>query len=139
MPTHSCGAAAAFSPVHAANTPLCCRQAQEVEAIVTGQLPAWLSGSLLVNGGGDYSRMQHMFDGFACLTKVRVEGGKAWGRQRYLDTQAYRAYKQRGAALCGLCVGHHHATTVWIGAGGHVKDLVSKHRLNDLTARCVKT
>lgn len=32
----------------------------------------------------------------ACLTKVRVSGGKAWGRQRYLDTEAYRTYKQMG-------------------------------------------
>ena len=71
-------------------------QAQEVEAAVVGQLPAWLRGSLLVNGGGDYSRMQHMFDGYAAVTKVKVADGKAWGRQRYLNTQAYSSYKQRG-------------------------------------------
>lgn len=71
-------------------------QVQEVEADVMGQLPAWLCGSLLVNGGGDYSRMRHMFDGYACLTKVRVAGGKAWGSQRYLQTEAYSTYKQQG-------------------------------------------
>jgi carotenoid cleavage dioxygenase-like enzyme len=38
-------------------------QATEVASSVTGQLPACLSGSLLVNGAGDYSRMRHMFDG----------------------------------------------------------------------------
>lgn len=63
---------------------------------MTGQLPAWLSGSLLVNGGGDYSRMRHMFDGYACVTKVKVSGGKAWGSQRYLSTEAYHTYKQQG-------------------------------------------
>lgn len=71
-------------------------QVQEVQATVTGQLPAWLCGSLLVNGGGDYSRMKHMFDGYACITKVKVEGGKAWGSQRYLSTEAYNTYKQQG-------------------------------------------
>lgn len=63
---------------------------------MTGQLPAWLAGSLLVNGGGDYQRMQHMFDGYACVTKVKVADGKAWGAQRYLQTQAYQSYKQAG-------------------------------------------
>jgi hypothetical protein len=51
---------------------------------------------MLVNGGGDYSKMKHMFDGYACVTKVKVSGGKAWGSQRYLGTQAYTSYKQQG-------------------------------------------
>ena len=54
----------------------CCRvahlQVTEVPALVSGSLPAWLGGSLVVNGGGDYSGMQHMFDGYACVTKVRL-------------------------------------------------------------------
>lgn len=74
-------------------------QVKEVEGVVSGQLPSWLSGSLLVNGGGDYSRMQHMFDGYACVTKVKVEGGKAWGSQRYLSTEAYSTYKQQGGCF----------------------------------------
>jgi carotenoid cleavage dioxygenase-like enzyme len=84
-------------------------QVQEVQATVTGQLPAWLSGSLLVNGGGDYSRMKHMFDGYACITKVKVEGGKAWGSQRYLSTEAYKTYQQQGEQDRGL--GLHTSTT----------------------------
>jgi carlactone synthase/all-trans-10'-apo-beta-carotenal 13,14-cleaving dioxygenase len=69
---------------------------------VTGTLPPWLSGQLLVNGGGDYSASKHMFDGYAFISKLRVEGGQAWGSQRYVDTRAYRAYKATGEALPGV-------------------------------------
>lgn len=71
-------------------------QVSEVEATVVGALPSWLHGCLLVNGGGDYSQMQHMFDGYAMVSKVRVAGGRAWGSQRFLDTKAYRAFKKKG-------------------------------------------
>lgn len=64
---------------------------------MTGELPGWLSGSLVVNGGGDFTRMQHMFDGYALICSVRVEAGKAWGRQRYVQTKAYNSYKEQGA------------------------------------------
>jgi len=92
-------------------------QAVEVEAVVTGQLPAWLAGSLLVNGGGDYQRMQHMFDGYACVTKVKVAGGKAWGAQRYLQTQAYQSYKREGEMqlLQWCCCPHVSAWVVCMG------------------------
>jgi carotenoid cleavage dioxygenase-like enzyme len=71
-------------------------QPVEVEAAVRGQLPAWLSGSLVVNGGGDYSHMNHMFDGYGLLAKVRLQGGRAWGSQRYVDSKVFRAYKREG-------------------------------------------
>jgi carlactone synthase/all-trans-10'-apo-beta-carotenal 13,14-cleaving dioxygenase len=71
-------------------------QPVEVEAVVSGQLPGWLSGSLVVNGGGDYSHMNHMFDGYGLLAKVRLQGGRAWGSQRYVDSKSYRAYKREG-------------------------------------------
>eukprot|EP00775_Hariotina_reticulata_P013764 gene13764-13883_t len=74
-------------------------QVPESEAVVHGKLPSWLSGSLIVNGGGDYSHMNHMFDGYALLTKVRVQDGQAWGSQRYLDTSAYASYKDAGRVV----------------------------------------
>jgi carotenoid cleavage dioxygenase-like enzyme len=89
-------------------------QVKEVEGVVSGQLPSWLSGSLLVNGGGDYSRMQHMFDGYACVTKVKVEGGKAWGSQRYLSTEAYATYKQQGGCLGGNGTVSGPCSRVWV-------------------------
>lgn len=44
----------------------------EVEARVTGSIPDWLSGSLVMNGGGDYAPMRHLFDGYGMLSKVAV-------------------------------------------------------------------
>ncbi|KAI8476369.1 MAG: carotenoid oxygenase [Monoraphidium minutum] len=74
-------------------------QVQEAEAKVVGSIPEWLEGSLVVNGGGDYSHMSHMFDGYALLLKTRFQGGKAWGSQRFLETQAYKAYKDQGKVV----------------------------------------
>lgn len=79
-------------------------QASEIEVKVMGELPSWLNGSLIVNGGGDYSRMNHMFDGYALVSKVRVSGGQAWGSQRFLQSKSFNAYKTEGALLVALGV-----------------------------------
>ena len=34
--------------------------------------------------------MKHMFDGYAMLCKLRLSGGKVFGSQRYIQSQAYR-------------------------------------------------
>jgi hypothetical protein len=47
-------------------------QVEEVEAVVHGSIPEWLSGCLIMNGGGDYSHMRHLFGGYALLSKVRI-------------------------------------------------------------------
>lgn len=31
----------------------------------------------------------HMFDGFALIAKLRVQGGRVWGSQRYVQSEAY--------------------------------------------------
>ncbi|KAF6252627.1 retinal pigment epithelial membrane protein-domain-containing protein [Scenedesmus sp. NREL 46B-D3] len=74
-------------------------QVEEVEAAVQGSIPAWLDGSLVMNGGGDYTPMRHLFDGYGLLSKVRLQGGRAWGSQRYIDTQVLRAYRQSGQVV----------------------------------------
>eukprot|EP00775_Hariotina_reticulata_P005847 gene5847-6088_t len=68
----------------------------EVETTVIGTIPRWLSGMLIMNGGGDFSQMRHLFDGYALLSKFRLADGRAWGSQRYLGTKAYQAYKAQG-------------------------------------------
>lgn len=68
-------------------------QVNEVEAEVQGKIPEWLSGSLIINGGAEYQGMLHMFDGYAMLSKLRIDEGKVYASQRYLDTKAYRAFK----------------------------------------------
>jgi carotenoid cleavage dioxygenase-like enzyme len=47
-------------------------------------------------GGGDYSKMRHMFDGYGFLSRLRLAGGRAWGSQRYVQSKAYKAYRAQG-------------------------------------------
>lgn len=71
-------------------------QATEVEASYSGSIPTWLNGSLLTNGGASYGVMEHMFDGFAMLTKLRFEGGKVFGTQRYIQSNQYKHFAKTG-------------------------------------------
>jgi carotenoid cleavage dioxygenase-like enzyme len=73
---------------------------------VEGEIPAWLSGSLIRNGPGRFEvggeRVEHWFDGLAMLHKFRFEegsgtaegsetdGGEVFYSNRFLRTEAYR-------------------------------------------------
>jgi carotenoid cleavage dioxygenase-like enzyme len=62
---------------------------------VDGEIPAWLSGSLVRNGPGRFEvggeRVQHWFDGLAMLHKFRFETGPdgVTYSNRFLRTEAY--------------------------------------------------
>jgi carotenoid cleavage dioxygenase-like enzyme len=62
---------------------------------VEGQLPPWLSGSLLRNGPALYEAGQrsvrHWFDGQAMLHRFTLAGGRVSYANRFLQTRAYRA------------------------------------------------
>ncbi|KAG2488935.1 hypothetical protein HYH03_012556 [Edaphochlamys debaryana] len=64
--------------------------------VVSGSLPSWLRGRLVLNGCGDYRGMSHLFDGFACLTSVRLGGGGAAATQRFLESDAYSHFRRTG-------------------------------------------
>ncbi len=54
-----------------------------LEGTVTGQIPPWLRGSLLMNGPGKFHHgrqvVGHLFDGSALLQKYHVgDGGRAF-------------------------------------------------------------
>ena len=36
-----------------------------------------------------HAGMKHMFDGYAMLTKLRIQGGQVFGSQRYIKSKAY--------------------------------------------------
>jgi len=42
--------------------------------------------------------LRHMFDGLALISKYRVEGGRVFGSQRFVNSEQYRAFKATGAA-----------------------------------------
>ncbi|EFJ42683.1 hypothetical protein VOLCADRAFT_107173 [Volvox carteri f. nagariensis] len=73
-------------------------QVEEANAPVSGNLPSWLRGTVVINGCGDYRGMEHLFDGFAFLTRIHLDGvtGRATASQRFLDTDAYRSFRKTG-------------------------------------------
>lgn len=67
---------------------------------VRGDLPPWLSGSLIRNGPALYDHagktFRHWFDGQAMLHRFGVGGGRVSYANRLLDTPASRALLQTG-------------------------------------------
>ncbi|UPV73659.1 carotenoid oxygenase family protein [Halorussus limi] len=69
---------------------------------VTGEIPSWLSGSLVRNGPGKFEvggeRVDHWFDGLAMLHKFRFEEGRGGVTysNRFLRTDAYRTAVEEG-------------------------------------------
>src|SRR5262249_24927642 len=65
-----------------------------------GELPSWLSGSLLRTGPARWEvgeqTMRHWFDGFAMLHHFGNADGAVSYANRFLETKAYRAAKERG-------------------------------------------
>ncbi|KAF5842235.1 carotenoid oxygenase [Dunaliella salina] len=68
---------------------------------VSGQIPEWLNGSLITNGGGDFDGMHHLFDGLAMLTKIKVSNGRVYASQKYLESEQYRHVQQTGKRKFG--------------------------------------
>lgn len=72
---------------------------------VTGQLPSWLSGTLLRNGPAVWDSgsrtLRHWFDGMAMLHRFEVADGVVSYRNRLLDTEASRAFLGNGRISYG--------------------------------------
>jgi carotenoid cleavage dioxygenase-like enzyme len=70
------------------------------ELALTGELPSWLSGSLLRTGPAKFEvgeqRMRHWFDGLAMLHRFTVHGGRVSYGSRFLESRSYRAARERG-------------------------------------------
>lgn len=62
---------------------------------VSGELPPWLSGSLLRTGPAKWefgeSRMRHWFDGAAMLHRFSIGDGRVSYANRFLEGRAYKA------------------------------------------------
>jgi carotenoid cleavage dioxygenase-like enzyme len=67
---------------------------------VTGALPPWLQGSLLRTGPAKWDvggrSMNHWFDGLAMLHRFSFADGQVSYANRFLQSKAYRAAKERG-------------------------------------------
>jgi carotenoid cleavage dioxygenase-like enzyme len=67
---------------------------------VGGRLPAWLRGSLLRTGPAKWEvsgrQMNHWFDGLAMLHRFSFADGEVSYANRFLESRAYRAARDRG-------------------------------------------
>jgi len=70
------------------------------ELPLRGELPAWLSGSLLRTGPAKFEvgeqSMRHWFDGLAMLHRFTIADGRVSYGNRYLESRSYRAARERG-------------------------------------------
>jgi beta,beta-carotene 9',10'-dioxygenase len=67
---------------------------------VRGELPSWLTGSLLRNGPGTFQvgerRYRHWFDGLAMLHRFSINEGRVSYANRFLETESYRIARDEG-------------------------------------------
>lgn len=67
---------------------------------VEGELPAWLQGSLIRTGPAKWEvggrSMNHWFDGLAMLHRFGIRDGEVSYANRFLETRAWRAVRDRG-------------------------------------------
>ncbi len=76
-------------------------QETRIESLpVEGRLPDWLQGSLVRTGPAKWEvgerAMNHWFDGFAMLHRFGITDGEVSYANRFLETRAYRAAKEKG-------------------------------------------
>ena len=67
---------------------------------IQGQIPAWLSGTLVRNGPGTFQvgeqAYRHWFDGLAMLHKFSFAGGQVSYANKYLQTRSYQSAQEAG-------------------------------------------
>jgi beta,beta-carotene 9',10'-dioxygenase len=72
---------------------------------VSGELPDWLTGSLLRTGPAKFEigehRMRHWFDGLAMLHRFTIEQGRVSYGNRFLESRSYRAAREQGEMVYG--------------------------------------
>ncbi|HYB24135.1 MAG TPA: carotenoid oxygenase family protein [Solirubrobacteraceae bacterium] len=83
------------------------------ELALTGELPAWLTGSLLRTGpakfelgadtasAGGAQHMRHWFDGLAMLHRFTIDRGHVSYGSRFLESRSYRAARAQGEIVYG--------------------------------------
>jgi beta,beta-carotene 9',10'-dioxygenase len=75
------------------------------ELELSGELPRWLTGSLLRTGPAKFEvgerRMRHWFDGLAMLHRFTIEDGRVSYGNRFLESRSYKAARERGRMVYG--------------------------------------
>lgn len=63
---------------------------------IDGQLPTWLTGTLVRNGPAYFGPVRHLFDGLAMLHKFAFTDGRVSYANRFLRTRAHQALREDG-------------------------------------------
>jgi beta,beta-carotene 9',10'-dioxygenase len=75
------------------------------ELPLSGELPAWLAGSLLRTGPAKFEvgaqRMRHWFDGHAMLHRFTIDAGRVSYGNRFLESRSYRSAREQGRIVYG--------------------------------------
>jgi beta,beta-carotene 9',10'-dioxygenase len=75
------------------------------ELELSGELPSWLTGSLLRTGPAKFEvgerRMRHWFDGLAMLHRFTIEDGRVSYGNRFLESRSYKAAREQGRMVYG--------------------------------------
>ena len=75
------------------------------ELALSGELPSWLSGSLLRTGPAKFEvgeqRMRHWFDGLAMLHRFTIAHGAVSYGNRFLESRSYKAAREQGQIVYG--------------------------------------
>jgi beta,beta-carotene 9',10'-dioxygenase len=70
------------------------------ELELSGELPSWLTGSLLRTGPAKFEvgdrRMRHWFDGLAMLHRFTIDKGLVSYGNRFLESRSYKAAREQG-------------------------------------------
>jgi carotenoid cleavage dioxygenase-like enzyme len=80
------------------------------ELALSGELPAWLQGSLLRTGPAKFEvadaadargahHMRHWFDGLAMLHRFTIDRGRVSYSNRFLESSSYRAAREHGQIM----------------------------------------
>jgi len=95
----------------------------------TGQLPAWLAGSLVQNGPGNFQfgdqTFGHLFDGSALLQKFNISNGEVTYQSKFIQSQRYKENK-KAQRIVGQEFGTSIRDQTWLGK---LKSLVSPYRM----------
>ena len=71
---------------------------------LTGLIPAWLKGDLLMNGPGKFyfgqDVFQHLFDGSALVQKFAISEGEVHYQCRYIRTKSFEQNLLHNAIKC---------------------------------------
>lgn len=74
-------------------------QIERLPLKVTGSIPAWLHGDYVRNGPGTFKGMKHLFDGYGMLVKFSFKDGNVTTQQRFVQSNAYLKFLERGGKL----------------------------------------